>query len=167
MPSVNKTQEKEDYRQTRLLSTFLLAYCFYRSHCLVRATSLLSSICSGGCGLIPSGASMSPFDWCNGCYCGRGPFQPCSALSLPDILETYIFFFVIILLFIALGFCCYAPFSKLHQNDNKWPVYKEVVYNGDPEKMNILGQTCAVCLEDFKVKDEMAVCPCQHGFHKK
>lgn len=28
-------------------------------------------------------------------------------------------------------------------------------------------QTCAVCLEDFKVKDELGVLPCQHAFHRK
>lgn len=28
-------------------------------------------------------------------------------------------------------------------------------------------QTCAVCLEDFKVKEELGVLPCQHAFHRK
>lgn len=28
-------------------------------------------------------------------------------------------------------------------------------------------QTCAVCLEDFKGKDELGVLPCQHAFHRK
>lgn len=28
-------------------------------------------------------------------------------------------------------------------------------------------QTCAVCLEDFKVKDELGVLPCQHAFHRR
>ena len=28
-------------------------------------------------------------------------------------------------------------------------------------------QTCAVCLEDFKVKDDLGVLPCQHAFHRK
>jgi hypothetical protein len=30
-----------------------------------------------------------------------------------------------------------------------------------------LQQTCAVCLEDFKGKDELGVLPCQHAFHRK
>lgn len=30
-----------------------------------------------------------------------------------------------------------------------------------------LQQTCAVCLEDFKVKEELGVLPCQHAFHRK
>uniref|UniRef100_A0A8C8JL48 RING-type E3 ubiquitin transferase n=1 Tax=Oncorhynchus tshawytscha TaxID=74940 RepID=A0A8C8JL48_ONCTS len=28
-------------------------------------------------------------------------------------------------------------------------------------------QTCAACLEDFKVKDELGVLPCQHTFYRK
>lgn len=27
--------------------------------------------------------------------------------------------------------------------------------------------TCAVCLEDFRVKDELGVLPCQHAFHRR
>uniref|UniRef100_A0A8C5WJ51 RING-type domain-containing protein n=1 Tax=Leptobrachium leishanense TaxID=445787 RepID=A0A8C5WJ51_9ANUR len=26
---------------------------------------------------------------------------------------------------------------------------------------------CAVCLEDFKVKEELGLCPCNHAFHSK
>uniref|UniRef100_A0A667ZGH7 RING finger protein 122 n=1 Tax=Myripristis murdjan TaxID=586833 RepID=A0A667ZGH7_9TELE len=43
----------------------------------------------------------------------------------------------------------------------------QVVLKGDPKKLNLHGQTCAVCLEDFKVKDELGVLPCQHAFHRK
>lgn len=28
-------------------------------------------------------------------------------------------------------------------------------------------QTCAVCLEEFRTRDELGVCPCSHAFHKK
>uniref|UniRef100_A0AAR2JI80 RING-type domain-containing protein n=1 Tax=Pygocentrus nattereri TaxID=42514 RepID=A0AAR2JI80_PYGNA len=28
-------------------------------------------------------------------------------------------------------------------------------------------QTCAVCLEDYRIKDELGMLPCQHGFHKR
>ncbi|CDQ62075.1 unnamed protein product [Oncorhynchus mykiss] len=45
--------------------------------------------------------------------------------------------------------------------------YREVVLKGDPKKLNLHGQTCAVCLEDFKVKDDLGVLPCQHAFHRK
>ncbi|KAL0614047.1 RING finger protein 122 [Plecturocebus cupreus] len=45
--------------------------------------------------------------------------------------------------------------------------YKEVVIKGDAKKLQLYGQTCAVCLEDFKGKDELGVLPCQHAFHRK
>uniref|UniRef100_A0A8C5CG25 Si:dkey-51a16.9 n=1 Tax=Gadus morhua TaxID=8049 RepID=A0A8C5CG25_GADMO len=28
-------------------------------------------------------------------------------------------------------------------------------------------QMCAVCLEEFRSRDELGVCPCSHAFHKK
>lgn len=28
-------------------------------------------------------------------------------------------------------------------------------------------QMCAVCLEEFKVKEELGLCPCTHAFHTK
>lgn len=28
-------------------------------------------------------------------------------------------------------------------------------------------QLCAVCLEDFKPRDELGICPCKHAFHRK
>ncbi|RXM94520.1 RING finger protein 122 [Acipenser ruthenus] len=58
--------------------------------------------------------------------------------------------------------------SKLrHQAQCERFGYKEVVLKGDAKKLNLHGQTCAVCLEDFKVKDELGVLPCQHAFHRK
>lgn len=33
--------------------------------------------------------------------------------------------------------------------------------------MRLLQQPCAVCLEEFKARDELGVCPCSHTFHKK
>nr|XP_040051750.1 RING finger protein 122-like isoform X1 [Gasterosteus aculeatus aculeatus] len=106
---------------------------------------------------IPSGA----IHWCNGCYCGNGPYAECvTAMSVFRI------FCVMCALVLILTIFCYC-LSKLNQHGSEWLGYIEVVYNGDPKKLNLPEQTCAVCLEDFKVKDEMAVCPCQHGFHKK
>ncbi|KAL8173852.1 UNVERIFIED_CONTAM: hypothetical protein K2H54_027911 [Gekko kuhli] len=54
-----------------------------------------------------------------------------------------------------------------HQAQSERFGYKEVVLKGDARKLNLHGQTCAVCLEDFKVKDELGVLPCQHAFHRK
>ncbi|XP_052392350.1 RING finger protein 24-like [Carassius gibelio] len=30
-----------------------------------------------------------------------------------------------------------------------------------------LHEICAVCLEEFKQKDELGICPCKHAFHRK
>ncbi|CAH2299445.1 RING finger 24 isoform X1 [Pelobates cultripes] len=30
-----------------------------------------------------------------------------------------------------------------------------------------LYEMCAVCLEEFKPKDELGICPCKHAFHRK
>ncbi|XP_051950989.1 RING finger protein 122-like isoform X2 [Xyrauchen texanus] len=64
----------------------------------------------------------------------------------------------------------YFPFhlnSKLrHQAQSERFGYREVILKGDPKKLNLHG-TCAVCLEDFKVKDELGVLPCQHAFHRR
>uniref|UniRef100_G3W1K7 RING finger protein 122 n=1 Tax=Sarcophilus harrisii TaxID=9305 RepID=G3W1K7_SARHA len=58
--------------------------------------------------------------------------------------------------------------SKLrHQAQSERYGYKEVVLKGDAKKLHLYGQTCAVCLEDFKGKDELGVLPCQHAFHRK
>lgn len=34
-------------------------------------------------------------------------------------------------------------------------------------KKGIPSDTCAVCLEDFREKEAIIVCPCKHGYHKK
>lgn len=64
-----------------------------------------------------------------------------------------------------------SPFfllSKLrNQAQSERYGYKEVVLKGDAKKLQLYGQTCAVCLEDFKGKDELGVLPCQHAFHRK
>ncbi|MGH0167247.1 UNVERIFIED_CONTAM: hypothetical protein FKN15_063614 [Acipenser sinensis] len=78
------------------------------------------------------------------------------------IFGTGIFIFVL-----SLIFCCYFISKLRHQAQCERFGYKEVVLKGDAKKLNLHGQTCAVCLEDFKVKDELGVLPCQHAFHRK
>ncbi|KAL6101551.1 uncharacterized protein ACO6RY_16777 [Pungitius sinensis] len=57
--------------------------------------------------------------------------------------------FILILTFI---FCCYM-FRLRRQGAGEQYGYNE--------------QTCAVCLEEFRSRDELGVCPCSHSFHKK
>uniref|UniRef100_A0A2K6ASY5 Ring finger protein 122 n=1 Tax=Macaca nemestrina TaxID=9545 RepID=A0A2K6ASY5_MACNE len=88
---------------------------------------------------------MHPFQWCNGCFCGLGLVSTNKSCSMPPIsfqdlpLNIYMVIFGtgIFVFMLSLIFCCYFI------------------------------QTCAVCLEDFKGKDELGVLPCQHAFHRK
>uniref|UniRef100_A0A671PIV9 RING finger protein 122 n=1 Tax=Sinocyclocheilus anshuiensis TaxID=1608454 RepID=A0A671PIV9_9TELE len=45
--------------------------------------------------------------------------------------------------------------------------FLQVILKGPGKKLSLLGQTCAVCLEEFRSRDELGVCPCSHAFHKK
>uniref|UniRef100_A0AAV2JPG5 RING finger protein 122 n=1 Tax=Knipowitschia caucasica TaxID=637954 RepID=A0AAV2JPG5_KNICA len=57
--------------------------------------------------------------------------------------------------------------KKVRREAARQYVYNKVVLKGAGKKMGLLGQTCAVCLEEFRTKDELGVCPCSHAFHKK
>ncbi|XP_060765592.1 RING finger protein 122 [Neoarius graeffei] len=54
-----------------------------------------------------------------------------------------------------------------HQAQSERLAYKLVVLKDETKNMNIHGQTCTVCLEDFRIKDELVTLPCQHGFHER
>ncbi|XP_042158490.1 RING finger protein 122-like isoform X4 [Oncorhynchus tshawytscha] len=77
------------------------------------------------------------------------------------IFGTGVFVFVL-----SLIFCCYFISKLRHQAQRERFGYKAVVFKGDTKKLNLHG-TCAVCLEDFRVKDELGVLPCQHAFHQR
>ncbi|CAB1318887.1 unnamed protein product, partial [Coregonus sp. 'balchen'] len=66
------------------------------------------------------------------------------------IFGTGVFVFVL-----SLIFCCYFISKLRHQAQRERFGYKAVVFKGDTKKLNLHGQTCAVCLEDFRVKDEL------------
>uniref|UniRef100_A0A8C6UN26 RING finger protein 122 n=1 Tax=Neogobius melanostomus TaxID=47308 RepID=A0A8C6UN26_9GOBI len=113
---------------------------------------------------------MQPFQWCNGCLCGLGSEHYCSMSS--DIYHLPLNVYVIVLgigLFVfmlSLIFCCYL-FRLKQQGTREQFSYNEVVLKGASKKLSLLGQTCAVCLEEFRTRDELGVCPCSHAFHKK
>ncbi|XP_062422706.1 RING finger protein 122-like isoform X2 [Pungitius pungitius] len=71
--------------------------------------------------------------------------------------------FILILTFI---FCCYM-FRLRRQGAGEQYGYNEVVLKRAGKKLSLIGQTCAVCLEEFGSRDELGVCPCSHSFHKK
>ncbi|KAK0139846.1 RING finger protein 122 [Merluccius polli] len=110
-----------------------------------------------------------------GCFCGLGLVYSNKSCSMPPItfqdlpLNIYMVIFGtgIFVFILSLIFCCYFISKLRHQAQSERFGYREVVLKGDPKKLNLHGQTCAVCLEDFKVKDELGVLPCQHAFHRK
>ncbi|XP_048843660.1 RING finger protein 122 [Brienomyrus brachyistius] len=117
---------------------------------------------------------MHLLQWCNGCLCSLGlktSFQYCDMMS-EDIYHLPLNVYVIVLgigLFIfmlSMIFCCYL-FRLRRQGTREQYGYNEVVLKGAGKKLSLLGQTCAVCLEEFRSRDELGVCPCAHAFHKK
>uniref|UniRef100_A0A803TRW0 Ring finger protein 122 n=1 Tax=Anolis carolinensis TaxID=28377 RepID=A0A803TRW0_ANOCA len=88
-----------------------------------------------------------------GCFCGLGLIYTNKSCTMPPItfqdlpLNIYMVIFGtgIFIFVLSLIFCCNP---------------------GDAPGL-LAAQTCAVCLEDFKVKDELGVLPCQHAFHRK
>ncbi|XP_059726532.1 RING finger protein 122 [Haemorhous mexicanus] len=118
---------------------------------------------------------MPPFQWCHGCPCSPGLVyggEPCRMPPIPfqdlplnlymAIFGTGIFIFVLCLIFC----CCFIGKLRQQAQSERFG-YKEVVLKGDARRLNVHGQTCAVCLEDFRLKEELGVLPCQHAFHRK
>ncbi|KAA8595204.1 hypothetical protein FQN60_012339 [Etheostoma spectabile] len=58
---------------------------------------------------------------------------------------------------LSLIFCCYL-FRLKQQGTREQFSYNEVVLKGASKKLSLLGQTCAVCLEEFRTRDELGVC---------
>ncbi|KAJ7404141.1 TELO2 interacting protein 2 [Willisornis vidua] len=104
---------------------------------------------------------MPPFQRCHGCSCSLGLVYPSKPCTMPPItfqdlpLNIYMVIFGtgIFIFVLSLIFCCYFISKLRHQAQSERFGYKE--------------QTCAVCLEDFRAKEELGVLPCQHAFHRK
>ncbi|KAG8453298.1 hypothetical protein GDO86_000074 [Hymenochirus boettgeri] len=65
----------------------------------------------------------------------------------------------------------FSPFSFLmsrlrHQARKELYAYKQVILKEKVKELNLY-EICAVCLEEFKPKDELGICPCKHAFHRK
>ncbi|XP_066276944.1 RING finger protein 24-like isoform X2 [Branchiostoma lanceolatum] len=89
-------------------------------------------------------------------------------VSLP-MISVGLFIFVL-----SLIFCCYLVRCILSELPNLENVlrrearlergYKKITYK---KKKCSSNETCAVCLEDFKLMEEIGLCPCGHAFHRK
>ncbi|TRZ02552.1 hypothetical protein DNTS_018285 [Danionella cerebrum] len=65
----------------------------------------------------------------------------------------------------ALAQRCEMPELR-HQAHKELYAYKQVIQKEKVKELN-LHEICAVCLEEFKQKDELGICPCKHAFHRK
>uniref|UniRef100_F6S9G1 Ring finger protein 122 n=1 Tax=Macaca mulatta TaxID=9544 RepID=F6S9G1_MACMU len=106
------------------------------------------------------------------CFCGLGLVSTNKSCSMPPIsfqdlpLNIYMVIFGtgIFVFMLSLIFCCYFISKLRNQAQSERYGYKEFPHTPAPFSLQ---QTCAVCLEDFKGKDELGVLPCQHAFHRK
>ncbi|XP_027626363.1 RING finger protein 122 isoform X3 [Tupaia chinensis] len=92
---------------------------------------------------------------------------PISFQDLPLNIYMVVFGTGVFVFMLSLLFCCYFISKLRNQAQSQRYGYKEVVLRGDARKLQLYGQTCAVCLEDFRGKAELGVLPCQHAFHRK
>uniref|UniRef100_A0A8C9VFE5 Ring finger protein 24 n=1 Tax=Scleropages formosus TaxID=113540 RepID=A0A8C9VFE5_SCLFO len=77
--------------------------------------------------------------------------------NLPLNIYIVVFGTAIFVFILSLLFCCYLIRLR-HQAHKELYAYKQV---------STVMAICAVCLEEFKQKDELGVCPCKHAFHRK
>ncbi|KAG9469780.1 hypothetical protein GDO78_019679, partial [Eleutherodactylus coqui] len=59
-----------------------------------------------------------------------------------------------------------ALYRLRHQTRKELYAYKQVILKEKVKELNLY-EICAVCLEEFKPKDELGICPCKHAFHRK
>ncbi|KAK9968718.1 hypothetical protein ABG768_003027 [Culter alburnus] len=92
---------------------------------------------------------------------------PVTSQELPLNIYVVIFGTGIFIFVLSLIFCCFFISKLRHQARNVRAGYKMVVFKDETTRLHTHGLTCAVCLEDFRTKDELGVLPCQHSFHKR
>ncbi|XP_056117506.1 RING finger protein 122 [Rhinichthys klamathensis goyatoka] len=92
---------------------------------------------------------------------------PVTSQELPLNIYVVIFGTGIFVFVLSLIFCCFFISKLRHQARNVRAGYKMVVFKDETSRIHAHGLTCAVCLEDFRTKDELGVLPCQHSFHKR
>ncbi|XP_036100200.1 RING finger protein 24 isoform X2 [Molossus molossus] len=85
--------------------------------------------------------------------------------NLPLNIYIVVFGTAIFVFILSLLFCCYLIRLR-HQAHKEFYAYKQVILKEKVKELN-LHELCAVCLEDFKPRDELGICPCKHAFHRK
>uniref|UniRef100_A0A3Q2ZCD8 Ring finger protein 24 n=1 Tax=Kryptolebias marmoratus TaxID=37003 RepID=A0A3Q2ZCD8_KRYMA len=84
--------------------------------------------------------------------------------NLPLNIYIVVFGTAIFVFILSLLFCCYLIRLR-HQAHKELYAYKQVRSHTHTHFLNL--NICAVCLEEFKQKDELGICPCKHAFHRK
>ncbi|KAM4883694.1 LOW QUALITY PROTEIN: RING finger protein 122 [Sylvia borin] len=97
------------------------------------------------------------------CSCSPGLTDPTKPCTMPPgtfqdlpLIYTVIFGIGVFIFVLSLTFCCYFISELRHRQSERFG-YKEVLLKGDAQKLNGHGPTCAVCLEGFRAKEELAV----------
>ncbi|XP_063313678.1 RING finger protein 24 isoform X2 [Pelobates fuscus] len=85
--------------------------------------------------------------------------------NLPLNIYIVVFGTAIFVFILSLLFCCYLIRLR-HQARKELYAYKQVILKEKVKELNLY-EMCAVCLEEFKPKDELGICPCKHAFHRK
>ncbi|KAM9057794.1 RING finger protein 24 isoform 1-T2 [Megaptera novaeangliae] len=78
--------------------------------------------------------------------------------NLPLNIYIVVFGTAIFVFILSLLFCCYLIRLR-HQAHKEFYAYKQVILKEKVKELN-LHELCAVCLEDFKPRDELGICPC-------
>ncbi|KAH0615748.1 hypothetical protein JD844_026161 [Phrynosoma platyrhinos] len=101
--------------------------------------------------------------------------------NLPLNIYIVVFGTAIFVFILSLLFCCYLIRLR-HQAHKELYAYKQIEPLGVFLCLHVdvpltdfscfcpyvlFFQICAVCLEEFKPKDELGICPCKHAFHRK
>ncbi|XP_018931720.2 RING finger protein 122-like [Cyprinus carpio] len=82
---------------------------------------------------------------------------PVTSQELPLNIYVVIFGTGIFVFVLSLIFCCFFISKLRHQARNVRAGYKMVVFKDETTRLHAHGLTCAVCLEDFRTKDELGV----------
>ncbi|ETE57611.1 RING finger protein 24 [Ophiophagus hannah] len=113
--------------------------------------------------------------------------------NLPLNIYIVVFGTAIFVFILSLLFCCYlishadalplsssfvpkpsdsqdylveCSFIVLQDHVDVAPGAEKVILKEKVKELN-LHEICAVCLEEFRPKDELGICPCKHAFHRK
>uniref|UniRef100_A0A673IB25 RING-type domain-containing protein n=1 Tax=Sinocyclocheilus rhinocerous TaxID=307959 RepID=A0A673IB25_9TELE len=102
------------------------------------------------------------FTACIGCFCGLGLIYSNKTCTMPSVTFQDLPLNIYMVIF---GTGIFV-FSYFYFHPCFFPLFLIVICVSTSRDVPPQ-QTCAVCLEDFKVKDELGVLPCQHAFHRR